>query len=244
MLGDISLRAPFLAAAALTAVNLSIALFVLPESYRPERKPFDWRALNPFAPLRWALTFRCLIPLLVVFLLVSLVGQTYSTTWVLFVTDRFHWTGTDIGLSLGVFGALVTLAQAFAIGLLTRRLGERGTLLLGIVCEATALLILAFAQASWIAFALIPLIAFGGISAPALRSLQSKAVDRDRQGQLQGVIASFVSLSAIFGPLVFGWIYAQSRPGCTGLVWIVGVALLALAVPIVLTVPKRAGQRP
>ena len=88
------------------------------------------------------------------------------------------------------------------------------------------------------------LIAFGGIGAPVLQSLQTNAVDGERQGQLQGVIASFVSLAAIFGPLVFSWIYALSSPGWTGLVWIVGVAIYALAVLIVLTVPKNAGQRP
>ncbi|WP_027554106.1 TCR/Tet family MFS transporter [Bradyrhizobium sp. Cp5.3] len=243
MLGDISLRAPFLAAAASSGVNLFIALFILPESHPAERMPFDWRSLNPLAPLRWALTFRALIPPVAVFLLISLVGQTYSTVWVLFVTDRFHWRGTDIGLSLGIFGLLVAVTQAFAVGPVTRWLGERGTLLLGMACEAAALLTLAFAKVSWIAFALIPLIAFGGISAPALRSLQSQAVDRERQGQLQGVVASFVSLAAIFGPLIFGWIYALSRPDWTGLVWIVGVAIFALAVPIVLTVPKSVGQR-
>ncbi|MDN5005455.1 TCR/Tet family MFS transporter [Bradyrhizobium sp. GCM10027634] len=243
MLGDISLRAPFLAAAALSSANVLIALFVLPETHRTKHKPFAWRTLNPFAPLRWALTFRALIPLLSVFLLVSLVGQTYSTLWVLFVTDRFHWTATDIGISLGIFGALVALVQAFAIAPLTERLGERGTLLLGIGCEAIALLILAFAQAGWIAFALIPLIAFGGISAPALRALQSKAVDRERQGQLQGVVASFVSLAAILGPLAFGAIYALSRPDRTWLVWIIGVAIFAVTVPMVLTVPKRAIER-
>jgi DHA1 family tetracycline resistance protein-like MFS transporter len=242
LLGDISLRAPFLAAAALSGVNVLIALFVLPETHRTAHKPFAWRTLNPFAPLRWALTFRSLIPLLTVFLIVSLVGQTYSTVWVLFVTDRFHWTATDIGVSLGVFGALVALVQAFAIAPLTARLGERGTLLLGIGCEAIALLVLAFAQASWIAFALIPLVAFGGISAPALRALQSKAVDGERQGQLQGVVASFVSLAAILGPLAFGAIYALSRPGWTGLVWIIGVAILAVAMPMALKVPKQAAE--
>jgi MFS transporter, DHA1 family, tetracycline resistance protein len=104
------------------------------------------------------------------------------------------------------------------------------------------LLTLAFAQASWIVFAVIPLLAFGGIGEPALQSLQTNAVDRDRQGKLQGVIASFVSLAAIFGPLVFSWIYALSRPGWNGLVWIVGVAIYALTVPIVLAVPKGAGR--
>lgn len=242
VLGDIWLRDPFLAAAALNGINLLIALFVLPESHQPGRKPIDWRALNPFVPLRWAFTFRALIPLLAVFLLISLVGQTYTTVWVLFVEDRFQWTETVIGLSLGTFGALVALAQAFAIGPFTRWLGERGTLLLGIVCEAIALLVLAFAQASWIAFALIPLLAFGGIGIPALKSLQTNAVDRERQGQLQGVIASLVGLAAIFGPLVFSWIYALSRPGWNGLVWIVGMAIYALAVPVVLAMPKSVGR--
>lgn len=243
MLGDISLRAPFLAAATLSSVNVLIALFVLPETHRTARKPIAWPTLTPLAPLRWALTLRALIPLLAVFLLISLVGQTYSTVWVLFVTDRFQWSATDIGVSLAIFGALVALVQAFAIAPLARWFGERGTLLLGIGCEAIALLVLAFAQASWIAFALIPLIAFGGISAPAMRSLQSKAVDGERQGQLQGVVASFVSLAAIFGPLVFGVIYALSRPGWTGLVWMIGVAILAVAVPLALSAPKRAVMR-
>jgi MFS transporter, DHA1 family, tetracycline resistance protein len=239
-LGDVSVRDPFLAAAALNGINLLLALWMLPESHRPTRAPIDWRALNPFAPLRWALTFRALVPLLAVFLLISLVGQTYSTVWVLFVEDRFGWSGTEVGLSLGMFGALVAIAQGFAVGPVTRWLGERGTLLVGIVCEAAALLVLAFARSSWLAFAMIPLLAFGGIGLPALRSLQSKAVDGERQGQLQGVVASFVSLAAIFGPLVFSWIYALSRPGWNGLVWVVGVAIYALTVPVVLAV---AGQR-
>jgi DHA1 family tetracycline resistance protein-like MFS transporter len=240
VLGDVWLRAPLLAAA-LNGINLALALFILPESHRPERKLIDWRALNPFVPLRWALTSRALIPLLAAFFLISLVGQTYTTVWVLFVKDRFDWTTTEVGLSLSAFGVLV-FAQAFAIGPLTRWLGERGTLLLGIVCDAIALLTLAFAQASWIVFAVIPPLAFGGIGLPALRSLQTNAVDREHQGQLQGVIASLLSLAAIFGPLVFSWIYALSRPGWTGLVWIVGVAIYAFTVPVVLAVPKSADR--
>ena len=242
VLGDIWLRDPFFAAAALNGLNFAIALFILPESHRPARKPIDWQALNPVAPLRWALTFRALVPLLAMFLLVSLVAQTYSTVWVLFVEDRFGWTATEVGISLGIFGALVTLAQAFAIGPVTQWLGERGTLLLGMACEAVAQLILAFAHADWVAFALIPLIAFGGIGLPALRSLQTKAVHRERQGELQGIAASLAGLASIFGPLVFSWIYALSRPGWNGFVWIAGLAIYALALPVVLALPKTAGR--
>ncbi len=243
VLGDIWLRYPFLIAAALNGLNLAIALFVLPESHKPERVPIHWRQLNPLLPLRWALTFRQLVPLLAVFLLLNLVGQTYVTVWVLFAEDRFQWTGAIVGLSLGAFGVMVAAAQALATGPVTSWLGERGALLLGIVCEAVALFVLAFANAGWIAFVLMPLFAFGGIGIPALQSLQTNSVDRDRQGQLQGVIASLVSVTAVLGPLLFSWVYALSRPHWDGLVWIIGVAIYVFTVPFVLAVPRR-GNRP
>ena len=48
---------------------------------------------------------------------------------------------------------------------------------------------------------------------------------------------------AAFNKMIHVRIWHLSLPGWTGLVWIVGVAIYALAVPIVLTVPKNAGQR-
>jgi DHA1 family tetracycline resistance protein-like MFS transporter len=241
VLGDISLREPCLVGAVLGGVNLAAVLFLLPESHWPERHAVDWRALNPLTSLRWAVTIRALLPLLAVFVLMSFVGQSYGAAWVLFVDDRFDWTSTEIGLSLGLFRALVALAQTVAVRPLIRRLGEYGTLLLGIACEAGALLILAFAQASWVAFAAIPLLALGGVGLPALRSLQTQAVDAEHQGQMQGVAISLASLAAIFGSLFFSGIYALSLPVWNGLVWIVGMGIYALAVPVVLAMAHRQG---
>jgi len=240
LLGDIALRDPCFVAAALSGLNLVAVLFFLPESHRPRRDPIDWRALNPLASLRWAFTIRALLPLLGVFVLINLVGQTYGTAWVLFVDDRFGWHSSEIGLSLGLFGALVALTQAFAVEPLIRRFGERGTLLLGLSSEAVALLILAFAPSTWVAFAVIPLVAFGGVGLPALRSMQTRAVDPEHQGELQGVAVSLTSLSAIFGSLFFGWLYALSLPTWNGLVWIIGMAIYLLAVPPLLLLMRRA----
>jgi DHA1 family tetracycline resistance protein-like MFS transporter len=243
-LGDIWWREPLFAAAALNGINFVLALFLLPESHRSERAPIDWRALNPLAPLRWAFTLRPLLPLLAVLLMISFVSQTYTTVWVLFVGDRFDWSGTQVGVSLGLFGALVALAQAFAVGPIVRRLGEGGTVLVGIASESTALLALAFAQSEWIVLAAIPLIGFGSIGLSALRSLQANAVDSQHQGELQGVAASLVGLAAIFGPLVFSEIYSLSTPGGSGLVWLVGVAIYALAVPLVIAAAKSRSAAP
>lgn len=238
VLADISLRDPFIAAAALNGINLLLALFILPESHQPDRGPIPWRSLNPFAPLRWALAVRSLIPLLVVFLLISLVGQSYGTVWVLFVEDRFGWTATEVGVSLGVFGFLVVVVQTVAIGPLIRRLGERRTLVLGIACEVLALLVFAIADAGWIIFATIPLLAFGGVGLPALRALQTSTVEKERQGQLQGVTASLAGLIAIIGPLLFSGIYALSQPDRIGMVWVASAAICVLAVPVALGIPK------
>jgi DHA1 family tetracycline resistance protein-like MFS transporter len=244
VLGGIWLRAPFLAAAVLSAANLAIVLLVLPESHRPVRQAVAWQLLNPLVPLRWAITFRALLPLFAALLMISLIGQSYNTVWVLFVEDRFRWSSHDIGLSLGAFGACVALTQAFAVGPCTRWLGERGTLLLGLAAEAGGLLILATAQASWIVFTLIPLLAFGTISLPALRSLQTHEVNGEIQGQLQGVNASVCALAAIIGPLIFGWIYGLSRHGWNGGVWLAGVGIYGVTALVVLAVSHRAGERP
>ncbi|MBP0573777.1 hypothetical protein J8J27_24055, partial [Mycobacterium tuberculosis] len=45
------------------------------------------------------------------------------------------------------------------------------------------------------------LFALGGIGTPALQALATRHVDPTRQGQLQGVIASAVSLASIVAPM-------------------------------------------
>lgn len=238
MLGDIWLREPFLVAAVLTGLNFLIVLLMLPESYSPLREPIRYDSLNPFAPLRWAFAYRSLAPLLGICVLLSLAGQAYGAVWVLFTTDRFQWTATDVGLSLALFGALVALVQACATGRMTARIGERGTLVFGIVCETVALLGIAFATASWLAFAAVPLIALGRIGLPALQTMQANSVSSEHQGRLQGVVVGLTGLTGICGPLLFTQIYAVSRPDWSGLVWIVCAAMGALAIPIILSMSR------
>src|SRR5690606_39605307 len=56
ILGDLWVRAPFIAAALLNAVNFSLALFVLPESRRGQRGArFTWDTLSPCKPRKCAL---------------------------------------------------------------------------------------------------------------------------------------------------------------------------------------------
>ncbi len=236
LLGDHGLRLPFIAAAVLNAGNLLLAFFILPESRPADRDQpaLKLAALNPLAPLRWALAMKGLLPIILVFFILSATGEVYGTCWALWGFDAFHWNGLWIGLSLGTFGVCQTAAQALLPGPATRWLGERGAVLAGLGCAGIALVVMAFATQGWIVFAIMPVFALGGIGTPALQALATRQVDADRQGQFQGVLASAVSLASIIAPLAFSTAYFAVQKVWPGAIWLTVVAVFAIAVPLVI----------
>ncbi|WDQ98662.1 Tet(A)/Tet(B)/Tet(C) family tetracycline efflux MFS transporter [Devosia sp. J2-20] len=245
VLGDYWVRAPFIAAAVLNGLNFALALFVLPESRAGQRDAkFDLDALNPFKPLKWALSFAALIPLIAIFVILNFVGSMYGTLWALFAEDSFAWNGMMIGLSLGAYGLFHAGAQAFLTGPAVAWLGERWALIVGMMCEMAALAVLGLATQGWVVFAIMPLFALGGIGMPALQSLITTQVGADKQGQLQGVLASLVSLAAVFGPLFFSFAYFGIRDSWPGLIWIIGAAIYLLALPLMLGIRRRVIVQP
>ncbi|MRW84999.1 Tet(A)/Tet(B)/Tet(C) family tetracycline efflux MFS transporter [Pseudoduganella sp. FT26W] len=233
LLGAWWVRAPFLAAAAMNALNLLLTLWLVKESHAGEES-VERISFNPLASLRWALSFKALLPLLGVYVILVLVGEIGGTVWVLYGEDKFAWDALTIGLSLAGFGAFHALAQAFVVGPIAERWGERAALLIGIVSDGTAYVILALTVHGWVAFALMPLFCLGGIGAPALQSLVSGSVGPDQQGKLQGVMASTASLASVIGPVAISTIYFMSRGTFPGMVWIIGACLYLLCLPVLL----------
>lgn len=227
---------PFIAAAAASLVTLVMTTVLLP---RPSShwapvtaaEPFDF---NPLSAFRWVFSFPVLAPLLGVFVVFAMIGEVGGTVWVLYGEDRFHWHGLTVGLSLGLFGLFHALAQAFLTGPLSRWLGQRGTLLMGMACDTVAYVCIALADQGWMAFLLIPLFCLGGIGAPVLEGLLSNGVADDGQGRLRGVMASLTSLASIVAPVAVAAIYFASRSWFPGLVWLLGAGLYLLCLPVVL----------
>jgi DHA1 family tetracycline resistance protein-like MFS transporter len=237
-LGEAWTRAPFLAAAGLNGLNLLLALFVLPESHRnlaeSRTRPIDRAAFNPFASLRWAAAFPALLPLMIAFGVLAVVGEVGGTIWVLYGEDKFAWDPWTVGFSLAGFGVFTALAQAFVAGPVAERFGERRTLAIAIVCDAFAYGAIAVATRGWMAFALLPFFCLGGIGHAAIASLLSAQVGEDQQGRLQGVLASLASLASVVGPVVIAQVYFASRAVFPGLVWTIGAGLGLLCLPILL----------
>ncbi|MBF5010934.1 Tet(A)/Tet(B)/Tet(C) family tetracycline efflux MFS transporter [Burkholderia pseudomultivorans] len=241
VVGAWDLRAPFAAAALLNALNLALVWRVLPESRPPSaRDKRPGAGLNPFASLRRLSGGPALVPLVGIYVIVALVSQAPATLWILYGQERFGWSTLVAGLSLAGYGACHTVAQAFAIGPLIARLGERRALALGLAGDALGLVAIAFATAAWMPFALLPLFAAGGMTLPALQAMLARQVDDARQGELQGMLASVASLIGVAGPLLVTATYAATRGIWPGFVW-AAAALLYLFVPPLLAGSRAAG---
>lgn len=232
MLGEISVRLPFVAAAALNAANLLSALILLPETRKPGSEA-ERHSLSPAASIRWLFGFRTLLPLISVYLVIALVGEVGGTIWALYGTDRFLWSPMMIGISLAAFGFFHAVTQAVIAGPISERWGERRTVLVSILADSAAYIAIALVTQGWMAFLLMPLFCLGGIGAPALQSMMTGHVNEENQGRLQGLLASTTSLATIIGPLVISAVYFSSRDILPGLVWLAGAAFYLVCLPII-----------
>lgn len=85
--------------------------------------------------------------------------------------------------------------------------------------------------------------ALTGIGTPALQALATRQVNATRQGQLQGVLASSVSLASIIAPLAFSTFYFVFQTQWPGAIWLSVVVIHTIAVLVVFLV-TRTSERP
>lgn len=208
LLGEFGTRAPFFAAAALGFLNLAFGYFVLPETVDDRiRRSFSLRRANPFGAFRAISQLDGLKQLVLVVFLYEFAFAVYPATWAYFTKEAYGWSPGMVGLSLALFGIGVAIVQASLIRLSLRRLGERGTVLAGLVVNLFSFVLLTVIANGWVALAFIPVTSLGAVVSPALQGLMSERAADDQQGELQGVIASAKSMAMILSPLVMTQIF-------------------------------------
>jgi DHA1 family tetracycline resistance protein-like MFS transporter len=242
LLGEVGARAPFYAAAAMAFVNCLAAYFFLPESLdAAHRRPFRLKDANPLGAFLAVRRHPVVVVLLAVCFLMNLAGRMLESTWVLYTGYRFGWGAFEAGASLTAFGIAYALAQVWLVRKLAERIGEWRTLLLGLVIGVGTFCIFALAMGGWVmAVNVVPYGIATGIAAPALQALATKAMPRDRQGLLQGAIASLITATGVIGPPVgaylFSFFIGEDAPTTfAGAPYIFAAALLvgALAVMVI-----------
>ncbi|HZF16265.1 MAG TPA: TCR/Tet family MFS transporter [Steroidobacteraceae bacterium] len=203
VLGEIGPRVPFFAAASLALANVLYGYFVLPESLKEsDRRPFSLARANPVGSIRQMSRYPIVIGLMGALFFYQIAHDANPATWNFYTMEKFQWTSGDIGWSMAVIGASFALVQMLMIGPIIARLGERRTAYAGFSLYVIAFILLAFAPAGWVVYAAIVPFAFGTIANPAIRSIMSRAIPANAQGELQGALGSMQSLTAIGAPVL------------------------------------------
>jgi DHA1 family tetracycline resistance protein-like MFS transporter len=208
-LGNMNLRFPFWAAAALSFGNALYGYFVLPESLPPERRAKSaWHMANPLGSLRLLSSHTELAGLSVVTTLYYLAHNSLPSMWALYTEYRYAWSRRDVGLSLAVVGVCAAVVSGVLVGPFVNRFGERRSLLSGLLFGTIGFAGFALAARGWVIMAVIPFIALWGIAAPAMQSLMARHVDPSSQGKLQGAINSLRAITGMAGPVLFTQVFA------------------------------------
>ena len=239
LLGELGMRAPFYAAAALAGANAVFGWLVLPETVTDRtRRPFRLARANPFGAFRGIMALPGVGRFLSLFFLYEFAFIVYPAVWVYFTKEAFGWSPGMVGASLALFGIAVAVVQAGLIRIVLARLGETGTILYGLCFNLAAFVVLAIVRDGQTALWLTPLTALGAVVTPALQAQMSKAAPDDRQGELQGVISSVRSVAQIFAPLVLTQVFyaftAGEGPGFPGAPFLVSAGLMVLCLAVFL----------
>lgn len=233
---EISIAAPFWIAAGLSAGNALFGYFVLPESLEPDkRRPFGKRDLNPFKSIFDAFRLPGLaVPLVCIFVF-EFANMVYPTLWAFWIREVFNWPTLYIGLSLAAYGVLLASVQGGLLPIFIGKIGEYRTLMLGMGSAVIGLIGFGF-TGSFAALVIFLLLAALADLVPALMTaMASNQTDEDRQGLVQGVIASLSSVAAILAPLVMTGIFKASVDDKG--IYLPGAPYLFSAVLVVAMVP-------
>jgi DHA1 family tetracycline resistance protein-like MFS transporter len=215
LLGESGPRAPFFAASGLAVLNFIYGFFVLPESLpASRRRPFSLARANPLGTLRAFRGQHVVLALALVAFFWQLAFFVYPATWSYFAIAKFKLTPAAIGATLAVSGFSQAVVQGALTGRIAARIGERNAALLGVAWGSLMFLCYAFMTESWMLFPVLAIGGLQGIASPSINALMSRELGPERQGELQGGLASVMGLASIFGPFTLTQVLAYfSNPG-------------------------------
>ena len=221
-------RLPFYLAAGIAAANTIVAAKRLPETHprEPERVPDA-----PAPPVRrdaWlGGRLSDFAPLLAVAFAAVVAFSGFEATFALFGQRRL---GFGIAGAAGVFtavGAAIVAVQVGVVAAVVRKLGERTTLLVGLIANACGLALLGSSH-SWAtaAPALLALTVGQGLVQTTMATLLVGRAGAEARGRALGAQQSAAGLARIAGPAAAGALLGSNASGWP---YATGAALTAVA---------------
>ena len=235
LIGEYSIRLPFILAGTLAILNFFYGLFILPESLRIKNpNAVTFARCNPISSLLELGKFKQIGALLVVIALSSFVQSLLHSTWSLFTTFRFHWSPMDIGLSLVAIGTVTGIIQGKFIKSLLAFFGPKRLILFGLLSGAAAYLGFGLITVGALAYLIIVLNFLSMAVTPTLNGIVSEEVPSADQGRALGAVSALGSLMGVLAPLLGTPLLVHTShmaPGSVlgGLPYIICSGLLLLA---------------
>ena len=209
LLGQISPRLPFFAAAGLALINWVYGYFILPESLSPDlRRKFEWKRANPIGVLKNFNRYPVILSLVASLVCIYLASHATQSTWTFYTMEKFKWDEKMVGYSLGFVGIMIALVQGGLIRIIIPKLGQKRSIYFGLGLYAIGFICFAFATKGWMMFAFVIPFSLGGICGPALQGVMTGQVPPNEQGELQGALTSLISVTSIFGPLMMTHLFS------------------------------------
>ncbi|MBN2391840.1 MAG: MFS transporter [Anaerolineae bacterium] len=230
VLGQINLAAPAFVAAALSFVNMLLAVFLLPESLpREQRESSCMRAndLNPFTSIMALARLPSLGHLFLALCLFNFAFNAINSTQTLFLIDKFAVQPWQLGSQMVVGGITVAIVQALLVQRCVSRYKEKQVAVASLLGQVFSALAVFFAPVFWLIYPLTVLnSALSTFTFPTIGTLASNSVLPREQGILMGVTTALGSLMGVLGPLCAGFVYDRVMRGTP--YWM-GAVVFALA---------------
>ncbi|XP_072016010.1 LOW QUALITY PROTEIN: hippocampus abundant transcript 1 protein-like [Amphiura filiformis] len=199
-----------------TAVALCDVLFILvavPESL-PEKvrkaswgASISWEQADPFAALRKVgQDYTVLLLCIAVFLSYLPEAGQYSCMF-LYLRMVGGFKANQIPAYIALVGVLSVFAQTLLLGTLTRNIGAKHTIMVGLTCEMLELMWYGFGSEHWMMWAAGVIASVCSINYPAMSALVSSSANADNQGVVQGMVTGIRGLCNGLGPALFGFIF-------------------------------------
>ncbi len=249
LLGQYSLRLPFIVAAGCAAANWLYGYFVLPESLAPEnRRPFEWKRANPIGALYALKRFPAVLGLVECYFTLTVAQVMLQTTWALYTEKRYGWNPLQIGLSLMFVGLATGMVQGTLVKRIVPKLGDTRAVIVGLCIAIVSYIGYGLAPFGWALYVVVCIGCFAGIAQPALQAYVTKHIPSNEQGAVQGVFAGLASLAAIPAPFIashsFGWAIAPERSfHLPGIAFFESAALSALGLYLAIRSFRRDAAR-
>ena len=197
---------PSWVAAGLCAFNLVVVRIMLQETL-PVRSKKKVDMLAGFKNMGKAFTIPNLRNLFITTFLAGLGFAFFTQFFQVLLIELFQFEEKDIGFFFGIVGICIALVQGVVLRPVSKRFRSDqipGVTLFGL---AIAIGINVFLTESWMAYAVIPLIAlFQGLGSPNMSALVSDEATPDQQGEIMGINQSINSVAIAVPSVMAGFL--------------------------------------